>query len=190
MLNEAKRARLLKKFDKEFIWKDKDSAVEFYLGRTEFSDFTLTMYDTNNGTFREFLIDFHTLRSIFFFGQYGKVVGFEELIDRDNLIPLVKEYEEKHEFTILKAPKGSLFGAATLGKVGKYKIDKEDTEESEKEVLQLKRVAYVPFQDNMVLGIDTCAIPRAMVDPLIDKVEKHFEKADIELRVELEIEEE
>jgi hypothetical protein len=171
----------MKKFYKKtFFYRDPDMGTEFFLSRTSYYDLTIMMYDTQAGTFREYLIDFSTLREIYLFSAEGLISPDPLQNKTETMIPIVKHYVSKDKMSIIKSGSSDMYGYAVLGKAIKFQRD----EAEEQEVLSLKRVAYLPFVGNTVLGIDTMALPREAATVFIDKVKTMFKGVDIELDLE------
>jgi len=179
-MKKALRRWITKKlFKKEFFYQDPDMGTEFYFGQTTYYDLTIMMYDTQAGTFREFLVDFHTMKEIFMFQRHGLINPNPLDNKAETMIPIVRQFVERDKMSIIKSNASEVYGFAVLGKVMAYRRDEQDLE-----VLSLKRIAYLPMAKNSVLGIDTMAIPREAADIFITKIKKLFKNVDIEIDLE------
>lgn len=177
--DRARRKSIKKHLGKEFFYQDPNMGTEFFVGQTPYYDLTVLMYDTQSGTMREFLVDFHTLKEIYMFTRHG-VINPDPLQNKaEKMIHIVKNFTTKDGMKIIKSSASEMYGHCVLGKVMTYERD-EVTEE----VLSLKRVAYLPLLKDSVLGIDTMAIPKEAATILIEKVQTLFKNVDIEIDLE------
>lgn len=180
MGKKLRRWLMKKMYNKVFFYEDPKMGTEFYMSRTNYYDLTILMYDTQAGTFREYLIDFNTMKEIFSFHRH-ELINPNPLNNKaEKMIHIVKQYVDKDNMKIIKSNASDMYGYAVLGKVMTFKPE-EDKEET---VLSLKRVAYLPFAKNSVLGIDTMALPKPAADIFVDKVKKMFKDVDIEIDLE------
>jgi hypothetical protein len=179
MSERARRKAIKKILNKEFFYQDPDMGTEFYVGQTPYFDLTVMMYDTQAGTVREFLVDFHTLKEIYMFSKHG-LINPDPLQNKvETMLHTVKNFVTKDNMTIIKANESQVYGNCVLGKVISFVRDDEN-----KEVLSLKRLAYLPAIKNSILGIDTMAIPREAATLLIEKIQKLFKNVDIDIDLE------
>jgi hypothetical protein len=180
--DKGRRKAIKKNLGKEFFYQDPNMGTEFYVGQTPYYDLTVLMYDTQAGTMREFLVDFHTLKEIYMFAKHG-VINPDPMQNKiEKMIHTIKNYTTKDGMKIIKAHQSEVYGSAVLGKVMAFTRD--DTEE---EVLSLKRIAYLPMNKDHIMGIDTMAIPKAAAEVLIEEVQKLFKNVDIDIDLEGEI---
>lgn len=176
MSERARRKSIKKILNKEFFYQDPDMGTEFYVGQTPYFDLTVMMYDTQAGTVREFLVDFHTLKEIYMFSKHGLINPDPLQNTVEKLLPTVKNFVTKDGMTIIKATESKVYGNCVLGKVIGFVRDEE-----EHLALSLKRLAYLPAMKDSILGIDTMAIPKAAAIILIEKIQKLFKNVDIEI---------
>jgi len=165
---------------KDWFYTDEMANTEFYLTDNSFHDISVAAYDTVNGTFREFLVDFVTLKSIYQFSKEEELKVTKRFVDNTYKLPLIKAYVEKDKMTLIKKQAGSMYGAAVLGKIMEYHPSEDETFKA----LLLKRVAYLPMASNSILGIDTLALPLGAAVALIESLKKKFKEVDIEIDLE------
>jgi hypothetical protein len=163
-------------FGKEFFYQDPSIQTEFYLGVTAYYDLTITMLDVNANTFREYLVDFNTLREIYLFAREGIINPLPLNNKVETPVHIVKSYLTKDKYLIIASTETSMYGTAIIGNV--MEIQRPDSEIEK--VLSLKRIAYLPVKNNHVLGIDTIALPMGAAIDMMHLVKKKFKDVDIE----------
>jgi hypothetical protein len=171
------RRWFMKKFyGKEFFYADPSIGTEFYMGVTAYYDMTILMIDVNANTMREFLVDFNTLREIYLFAKEGIINPFPANDRVEKPVHIAKSYVTKDGFRVIASNDTKMYGSVILGKVMNI-MREADKDEA---VLSLKRIAYLPVNNNHVLGIDTMAIPVSAAIDMMQLVKKRFKDVDIE----------
>lgn len=163
-------------YNKEFFYEDPSLGTEFYLGVTAYYDMTVLMVDVQANTFREYLIDFNTLREIYLFAKEGIINPFPANNRAEKLIHIVKSYINKDGYKVIASSDSKMYGSTIIGRVMEIDRGENDTEL----VLSLKRLAYLPMKKDHVMGIDTIAIPVSAAIDMMVLVKKRFKDVDIE----------
>jgi hypothetical protein len=177
MMGKKLRRWLMKRlYNKQFFYEDPSIHTEFYMGMTAYYDMTVLMIDVNVNTMREFLVDFNTLREIYLFAKEGIINPFPTNDKVEKPVHIAKGYVTKDGFKTIASVETNMYGSHILGKV--MKIVREDN--IEEAVLSLKRIAYLPANNNHVLGIDTMAIPVSAAIDMMHLVKRKFKDVDIE----------
>jgi hypothetical protein len=176
MGKKLRRWLMKKLYNKVFFYEDPSIGTEFYMGITAYYDMTILMIDVNANTMREFLVDFNTLREIYLFAQDGIINPFPANDRVEKPVHIVKNYLTKDGFRTIASTESKMYGSSIIGKV--MDIQREDNDSEG--VLSLKRVAYLPMNNNHVLGIDTMAIPVSAAIELMHLVKRKFKDVDIE----------
>jgi hypothetical protein len=175
----GKRLRrwLMKKlYNKTYFYQDPSLGTEFYLGITAYYDMTVLMVDVQANTFREFLVDFNTLREIYLFAKEGIINPFPANNRVEKPIHIVKTYLTRDGFSVIAATDSKMYGSTIIGKV--MEIDRG--EDNLEKVLSLKRIAYLPMNKDHVMGIDTIAMPVSAAIDMMHVVKSKFKDVDIE----------
>jgi hypothetical protein len=175
----GKRLRrwLMKKlYNKEFFYEDPSLGTEFYLGITVYYDMTILMVDVQANTFREYLVDFNTLREIYMFAKEGLINPFPANNRAEKLIHIVKSYLTKDGYSVIASTDSKMYGSTIIGRVMEIDRGENDFEK----VLSLKRIAYLPMKKDHVMGIDTIAIPVSAAIDMMHLVKRRFKDVDIE----------
>ena len=174
------RKRLFKKlYSAKHFYTDDSKRFEFYYRKNWLDQFDISVYDITQKTNRWFMITAPV---------FVTMVG----IDKDEVVKIYKKNIEKspkpkaandllhnHQFKLLSHKIAKFNGETVVCKVGEFGIEDE-----RKKVLLLKRFAFVPERDNLLLGVDTMELPFDGVKAFVKDVKKVFFKdVDIELEI-------
>jgi hypothetical protein len=124
-------------------------------------------YDKVNGTYREFILDEVIIRAMFE-ATDGKDITRDYRFIQDKMITpnIAKDYIDAG-FTMLKKTGNSKFAnVVVLAKVGDFGKDKG-------KAFILRRVVY---NDTLVIGLDTLALPMTAIKSFIKTMEKYFKQ--------------
>lgn len=176
MGKKIRRWLMKKLYNKTFFYEDPSLGTEFYMGVTSFYDMTVLMLDVQSNTFREYLIDFNTLREIYLFAKEGIINPFPANNRAEKLIHIVKSYVTKDEYKVIASTDSKIYGSTIIGRTMEIDRGENNTEL----VLSLKRIAYLPMKRDHVMGIDTIALPISASIELMKVVKKKFKDVDIE----------
>ena len=167
-----RRGRIKKVSGHIFFYEDKNYDFEFYYKFTKDNDLTIMAYDVNNGTYREFILDDVIVRSMFEAVDGKEITRDHRFInDKMDTPSVAKDYIEAG-FTMIKKTGDSRFAnVAVLVKLGDFGKDKPNKS------FILRRVVY---NQTLVIGLDTLALPLNAVKSFVKKMEKMF-KAEREI---------
>ena len=163
----VRRKRFKKLSDHVFFHKDKDYDFEFYYKFTRDNDISIMSFDTINKTYREFILDEVIIRAMFEVVD-GKEISrdYRFIVDKMETPKIAKNYVDEG-FTMLKKTGNSKFAnVVVLAKVGDFGKDKGKS-------FILRRVVY---NDILIIGMDTLALPLNAVKAFIKKMEIYFKQ--------------
>ena len=162
-----RRGRIKKVSGHMFFHEDKNYDFEFYYKFTKDNDITIMSFDKVNGTYREFILDEVIIRAMFEAND-GKDITRDYRFIQDKMITpnIAKDYLDAG-FTMLKKTGNSKFAnVVVLAKVGDFGKDKG-------KAFILRRVVY---NDTLVIGLDTLALPMTAIKSFIKTMEKYFKQ--------------
>jgi hypothetical protein len=163
--NYFTRRRIFKTSGHKWFYKEKSYDFDFFYKFTAENDLTIMSFDTHNKTYREFILDEVIIKAMFDVID-GKEITKNKLYINDKMTtPLIgKDYIEAG-FTMLKKTGSSKFAnVVVLAKLGDFGKDKGKS-------FILRRVVY---NDTIVIGVDTLALPLNAVKSFIKKMESYF----------------
>lgn len=172
------RKRLFKKLYKVIpFYTDDNKRFEFYYRKNWMDQFDIMVYDVENNTNRWFMVTPPVFFAFLGIDKDEQLHTYKQNIDKRAKPRVVNELMHNKYFTLI-AHKVAKFNAETVvGRIGEF-----GPEDERQRVLLLKRVASVPEQDFMVLGMDTLEIPFVGVDEFIKDVKKRYFK-DVDLEI-------
>ena len=150
-----------------FFFRDKGYDFEFYYKFTKDNDISIMSFDTNNKTYREFILDEVIIRAMFEVVD-GKEISrdYRFIVDKMETPKIAKTYVDEG-FTMLKKTGNSKFAnVVVLAKLGDFGKDNGKS-------FILRRVVY---NDILVIGMDTLALPLNAVKAFIKKMEIYFKQ--------------
>lgn len=162
-----RRGRIKKVSGHTFFYEDKNYDFEFYYKFTKDNDITIMSFDKLNKTYREFILDEVIIRAMFE-ATDGKDITRDYRFIQDKMITpdIAKDYIDAG-FTMLKKTGNSKFAnVVVLAKVGDFGKDKG-------KAFILRRVVY---NDTLIIGLDTLALPMTAVKSFIKTMEKYFKQ--------------
>lgn len=175
------RKRLLKKLYNAIpFYTDDDKRFEFYYRKNWLDQFDMMVYDIENKTNRWFMITppvFYTFLGLI---KDETIHTYSKNIDKGAKPRVANELLHNKDFKLIAHKVGRFNGETVVGKIGEF-----GPEDSRQRVLLLKRVASVPEQDFMVLGMDTIEIPFVGIDKFVKDVKKRYFK-DVDLEIDME----
>lgn len=160
-----RRGRIKKTSGHIFFYADKGYDFEFYYKFTRDNDITLMAFDAVNKTYREFVLDEVIIRAMFE-ALDGKEISRDYRFIQDKMVTpnIGKDYIDAG-FTMIKKTGNSKFAnVVVLAKVGDFGKDKS-------KAFILRRIVY---NDTLIIGMDTMALPLSAIKAFVKKMEKHF----------------
>lgn len=168
MISDMIRRRHIKKAsDHVFFHKDKDYNFEFYYKFTKDNDLTIMAFDLVNKTYREFILDDVIIGSMFEAIDDKEISRNKVFINDSMTTPDIAKDYINAGFTMIKKTGNSKFAnVVVLVKVGDFGKDKGKS-------FILRRIVY---NDTLIIGVDTLALPLNAVKSFIKKMEKYFKQ--------------
>lgn len=161
------RSRIKKTSKHIYFHTDKDYFFDFFYKFTNDNDITILAFDTIQKTYREFVLDEVIIRAMFEVVD-GKDItrDFRFINDKMTTPDIAKDYIDAG-FTLIKKTGDSRFAnVAVLGKVGTFGNVKET-----KKAFILRRIVY---NNMLVIGVDTLALPLGACKAFIKRMETIF----------------
>jgi hypothetical protein len=165
--NLIRRSRIRRVSQHRLFHTDKSYGFEFYYKFTKDNDLTIMAFDIVNKTYREFILD-DALVSAMFQVSDGNPLKANATYVKDKITPptMVDDYV-KAGFTILKTKGASKFAnVVVLAKLGDFGKDRS-------KALILRRVVY---NETLIIGLDTLALPLNAVKAFVKTMEIYFKK--------------
>jgi hypothetical protein len=123
-------------------------------------------YDVVNMTYREFVLDDEIVRSMFEATKDEPLTSYRSSSGEPAMLNITKDYVNAG-FTLIKKTNRSKFANVNvLAKVGSFSKEK-------KKAFILRRIV---FNETLVIGMDTLAIPIDGVNAFIKKISKAFKE--------------
>lgn len=162
-----RRRRIKKASDHVFFHKDKDYNFEFYYKFTKDNDLTIMAFDLVNKTYREFILDDVIIGSMFEAIDDKEISRNKVFINDSMTTPDIAKDYINAGFTMIKKMGNSKFAnVVVLVKVGDFGKEKGKS-------FILRRIVY---NDTLIIGVDTLALPLNAVKSFIKKMEKYFKQ--------------
>jgi len=165
--NMIRRNRIKKTSNHIFFYDDRSYNFEFYYKFTNDNDISIMSFDKTNKTYREFILDEVIIKSMFDAVDEKTIGGNEIYInDKVNTPDIAKDYINAG-FTLLKKTGSSKFAnVVVLVKVGDFGKEKGKS-------FILRRIVY---NETLIIGVDTMAMPLNAVKSFVKKMEKYFKQ--------------
>lgn len=163
--NYATRKRIFKTSGHKFFYSDNTFNFDFFYKFTRDNDLTIMSFDRVNRTYREFVLDEVIIKAMFE-AVDGKEITRNEIYINDKMTTpqIGKDYIEAG-FTMLKKTGNSKFAnVVVLVKLSDFGKDRGKS-------LVLRRIVY---NDTIVIGVDTLALPLNAVKSFVKKMENYF----------------
>jgi hypothetical protein len=160
-----RRGRIKRVSGHKLFHKDKSYGFEFYYKFTNDNDLTIMAFDAQNKTYREFILDDVIVSAMFKVVDGSKLKTDDKFaVDKMSVPTIVADYVTAG-FTVLKKTGTSKFAnVVVLAKMGDFGKDKS-------KALVLRRVVY---NDTLVIGLDTLALPLNAVNAFVKTMEVYF----------------
>ena len=151
------------------IWffTDAEYDFDFFYKFTKDNDISIMSFDRNNRTYREFILDEVIVRAMFEVID-GKDISRDYRFIQDKMpTPDIGRDYIDAGFILLKKTGNSKFAnVVVLAKLGDFGKDKGKS-------FILRRIVY---NDTLIIGMDTLALPLTAVKAFVKKMEKHFKQ--------------
>jgi hypothetical protein len=163
----VRRKRFKKLSDHVFFHKDNNYDFEFYYKFTRDNDISIMSFDTINKTYREFILDEVIIRAMFEVID-GKDISRDYRFIEDKMpTPKIgKDYIDAGFILLKKTGNSKFANVVVLAKVSDFGKDKGKS-------FVLRRIVY---NDMIIIGLDTMALPLNAVKSFVKKMEKHFKQ--------------
>lgn len=172
------RKRLLKKmFNVIPFYTDDTKRFEFYYRQNWMDQFDIMVHDVENNTNRWFMVTPPVFFTFLGIDKDEQLHTYKRNIDKGAKPRVVNEFLHNKYFTLISHKVAKFNAETVVARVGEF-----GPEEERQRVLLLKRVASVPEQDFMVLGMDTIEIPFIGIDKFVKDVKKRYFK-DVDLEI-------
>ena len=168
MLKDLIRHKRLKKLSNHILfYEDKGYDFEFYYKFTRDNDISIMSFDTINKTYREFILDEVIIRAMFEVID-GKDISRDYRFIEDKMpTPKIgKDYIDAGFILLKKTGHSKLANVVVLAKLGDFGKDKGKS-------FILRRIVY---NDTLIIGLDTLALPLNAVKAFVKKMETHFKQ--------------
>lgn len=165
MLKNLIRRNRIKKTSKHvFFYHDKDTKFDFFYHFTPTNDVSIMSYDIVNMTYREFVLDDEVVRAMFQAVKGDELTGHIPKSGEPAMLGIARDYVNAG-FTLIKKTNRSKFANVNvLARVSEFGKDKG-------KAFVLRRIV---FNETLVIGMDTLAIPLNGVKSFADKITKLF----------------
>ena len=165
--NLLRRNRIKKTSNHLFFYNDNSYNFEFYYKFTNDNDISIMSFDKKNKTYREFILDEVIIKSMFDAVDEKTISGNEIYINDKMTTPSIAKDYINAGFTLLKKTGNSKFAnVVVLVKVGDFGKEKGKS-------FILRRIVY---NETLIIGVDTMALPLNAVKSFVKKMEKHFKQ--------------
>ena len=162
-----RRNRIKKTSGHLWFYHDKTTNFDFFYHFTPTNDVSIMSYDIVNRTYREFVLDDEIVRSMFEVLKGKEITPHTIKSGEPAMLDIAKDYINAG-FTLIKKSNRSKFANINV-LVKLTNFEKENAKS--KQALILRRIV---FNDTLVIGMDTLAIPLDGIKAFISKIEKEF----------------
>ena len=172
------RKRLYKKaYGVKHFYTDDSKRFEFYYRKNWMDQFDVMVVDVAQNTNRWFMMTAPVFVAMLGIEKDERLKAYKANIEKSAKPKVANELLHNHQFTLLAHKTAKFNGETVVGKVGEFGVEGE-----KQRVLLLKRIAFVPEQDNLVLGMDTIEIPFVGIINLVKDIKKtYFKDVDLEI---------
>lgn len=168
MLKDYFRRRRIKKTSKhQWFYYDRNTKFDFFYHFTPTNDVSIMSYDIVNGTYREFIMDDEVLRSMVQAAKGDEIIGHTPKSGEPAMLGIARDYVNAGFKLIKKTSRSKFANVNVLVKVGEFSKEKGKKENA----FILRRIV---FNDTLVIGMDTLALPMNGVQAFVDKLSKLF----------------
>ena len=158
----------------EFVGKDENIGIEFYLKINSFSDLSVLVFDPSSKSIKEFILDTGGLLATYQFSEGQEITPLKTLQHMEKPPYYVKLISKGA--TILSARESRLYASILLASVSEYGTQRN-------RALTLRRVAYLPTKEDFLMGVDTLSLSVSISKGIIKKVKKLFNKKGLEVEL-------
>lgn len=163
--NHFLRKRIRKTSGHVWFYTDADYNFDFFYKFTSDNDISIMSFDTKNRTYREFILDEVIIRAMFEVVDGKQITKDDRYVQDKMQTPSIGKDYINAGFTMLKKTGNSKFAnVVVLAKLGDFGKDRG-------KAFILRRIVY---NDTLIIGLDTMAIPLLAVKSFIKKMEKYF----------------
>jgi hypothetical protein len=163
--NYFRRNRIRKTSGHTWFYNDNDYNFDFFYKFTNDNDISIMSFDTKNKTYREFILDEVIIRAMFEVSDGKQITKDERYVHDKMTTPEIAKDYINAGFTMLKKTGNSKFAnVVVLAKIGDFGKDKG-------KAFILRRVVY---NDTLIIGLDTLALPLNAVKSFVKNMEKYF----------------
>jgi hypothetical protein len=161
----VRRNRIKKTSKHVFFYHDKETKFDFFYHFTPTNDVSIMSYDIVNTTYREFVLDDEVVGAMFQAVKGNEITAYIPKSGEPAMINIAKDYV-KSGFTLIKKTIRSKFANVNvLVKLSEFSKDKKS--------FILRRIV---FNETLVIGMDTLALPLDGVKAFVEKITKMFNK--------------
>ena len=165
--NYFTRKRILKTSGHKWFYTDKSYNFDFFYKFTTDNDITIMSFDSHNKTYREFILDEVIIKAMFDAIDEKTITGNQIYINDKMTTPDIAKDYINSGFTLLKKTGNSKFAnVVVLVKVGDFGKEKGKS-------FILRRIVY---NETLIIGVDTMALPLNSVKSFVKKMEKYFKQ--------------
>jgi hypothetical protein len=163
--NYFNRRRILKTSGHKWFYTDKNTNFDFFYKFTKENDLTIMSFDNHNKTYREFILDEVIIKAMFEAVEGTTITHNQIYVNEKMTTPDIAKDYINAGFTLLKKTGNSKFAnVAVLVKLSEFGKDKGKS-------LVLRRIVY---NDTIIIGVDTLALPLNAVKSFVNKMENYF----------------
>lgn len=161
------RKRIKKTSGHTWFYHDNSYGFDFYYKFTNENDISILSFDTKGKTYREFILDEVIIRAMFEAVDEADISSDYRFIQDKMTTPDIAKDYINAGFTMLKKTGNSKFAnVVVLAKVGNFGADKVRSKS-----FILRRVVY---NDTLIIGMDTLALPLNAIKAFVKKMENYF----------------
>lgn len=160
------------------FYTDKSNRFEFYYRRNWLDQFDIMVYDVEQNTNRWFMVTAPVFLALLGIDEDKELHTYKKNIEKGAKPRVVNDFLHNKYFTLISHKVAKFNAESVVGRIGEF-----GPPESREEVLLLKRVASVPEQEYLVLGMDTIEIPFEGIKKFIKIVKKRYFK-DVDFKIE------
>jgi hypothetical protein len=173
-----KRKRLFKKlYEVKHFYTDDSKRFEFYYRKNWLDQFDVMVVDVQQNTNRWFMVTAPIFVAMLNLEKDEQLRVYKANIEKSAKPKVANELIHNHQFKLISHKTAKFNGETIIAKLGEFGVEKE-----RQRVLLLKRIAFVPEKDNLILGMDTMEIPFIGINKLVADIKKtYFKNADLEI---------
>jgi hypothetical protein len=161
----SRRRRISKTSKHVFFYNDKDTKFDFFYHFTPTNDVSIMSFDITNTTYREFILDDEVVHAMFEVVKGKKITPHVPKSGEPAMLSIAKDYINSGFSLIKKTSRSKFANVNVLVKLGDFSKDKKS--------FILRRIV---FNETLVIGMDTLAIPLDGVKAFVEKITKMFKQ--------------